>query len=163
MDSQLVTHSNVHHLRRCLPFITCTYSSNGNFFNHIAIIDGGATRTTFPIARLPHVMKQYIKPTDVTLTGVGGKCSLAGTLTCKVFLGAADKVGYDVDILITTSGIPALIGQDILSNGNISSFTQDNKKGCIRFEHTDGNARGWYVKTACSMRGSAKVSLAVLL
>lgn len=138
MDSQLVTHSNVHHLRRCLPFITCTYSSNGNFFNHIAIIDGGATRTTFPIARLPHVMKQYIKPTDVTLTGVGGKCSLAGTLTCKVFLGAADNVGYDVDILITTSGIPALIGQDILSNGNISSFTQDNKKGCIRFEHTDG-------------------------
>ena len=140
MDTQLVYHLNVHQLQRRLPFISCKFRHNNLHFDNIAIVDGGATRTTFPIQRLPSALKQAIQPTDVTLTGVGGKCDLAGTIDFKVFLGDGDNVGHDVKVLITTSGVPALIGQDVLSNGKITSFTQDNSNGCIIFKKVNGTS-----------------------
>ena len=138
MNAALVNNSKVHQLRRRLPFISCKYTVNNYDFDHIAIIDGGATRSTFPIQRLPAAFKNRIKATSVTLSGVGGRCDLAGAIDFKVYLGANDKVGHNVNVLITKAGVPALIGQDVLSNGSISSFTQDNSNGCIRFTTTDG-------------------------
>ena len=140
MDTQLVNDFNVHQLQRRLPFINCRFRHGDVTFNNIAIVDGGATRSTFPIQRLPQTLKQAIKPTKVTLTGVGGKCDVAGTIDFKVYLGANDEAGHTVEVLITTTGVPALIGQDVLSNGKIDSFTQDNNNGCIQFKRSDGTS-----------------------
>ena len=66
---------------RCrLPFINCRFKSRLGIFNHIAIIDGGASRTTFPVERLTPELKSLVKPTTVKLTGVGGECVLAGQI-----------------------------------------------------------------------------------
>ena len=138
MDAALVNKSNVHQLRSRLPFISCKYSVNNYVFSHIAIVDGGATRSTFPIQRLPSTLRSSIKATSVTLSGVGGQCNLAGAIDFKVYLGDNDTVGHNVNVLITNSGVPALIGQDILSNGSIRSFTQDNDNGCIHFTNVNG-------------------------
>ena len=138
MNAALVNKPKVHQLRRRLPFISCKYSVNNYVFDHIAIIDGGATRSTFPVQRLPAAFKNRVKATSVTLSGVGGQCDLAGAIDFKVYLGPNDKDGHNVNVLITKAGVPALIGQDILSNGSISSFTQDNSNGCISFTTNDG-------------------------
>ena len=117
------------------PHIKATYIINDFEFEAAAMLDSGASISTFPRNRLPKQVLGYIKATTTTLQGIGGPAKLWGELNASILLGSKGVPPvHNITILVTDGQGPILIGQNVLRNGTIRYWHEDTLTSAIRFQ-----------------------------
>ena len=87
-------------------------------------MDSGCTTCIIPISRLPEDARRHVSKSNIRVQGIGGNISILGKLTCDITLSDDTSPAFcNIDTLITTSDIPILIGQNILSHHTLLSYT----------------------------------------
>ena len=116
------------------PFIVANFRANGSNFEHVVMLDTGASISTFPICRLPQAVIRAIQPTSCRLSGIGGSASLAGEITATIHLGDRSTPPIkNAKFLVTHSNTPVLIGQNILKDPTIKYWYEDTQNNCVSF------------------------------
>ena len=116
------------------PFIKANFTVNDSNFEHVVMLDTGATISTFPICRLPQAAISAIRPTNSRLSGIGGSASLAGEITASIHLGNRSTPPIkNVKILVTHANTPVLIGQNILKHQTMKYWYEDPQNNCVNF------------------------------
>ena len=105
--------------------------SIGNFnFNHLSLLDPGASISTFPLQRLPPEFKAKLTSTTATLQGIGGNAKVVGEINCDVKISGETSAPFrNVTFVINDANIPILIGNDILDATTVHSFTIAKPEG----------------------------------
>ena len=116
------------------PFIRANFKANNSNFEHVVMLDTGATISTFPICRLPQAVICAIRPTTCRLSGIGGSASLAGEITATIHLGDRSTPPIkNAKFLVTHSNTPVLIGQNILKDQTMKYWYEDTQNKCVTF------------------------------
>ena len=100
------------------PHIKAIYIFND--FEVAAMLDSGASISTFPRNRLPNQVLEYIEPTINTLQGIGGPANLWREFNAFILLWSKwVPLVHNIKILVMDDQGLNLIGQKVLRNGNI--------------------------------------------
>ena len=102
------------------------------------LIDSGSSISIIPEDILTMVQKEQLTPSNIKLKGVNGDstCNIIGQLKCSIKLG--DCVFEDQIIHVGKNGsIPVIIGLNVLSGNDVSSYSVDIKRGKLLITRTN--------------------------
>ena len=122
------------------PFVNVEVNSNVFNVNVVGIVDSGSTVTLIPHHLLKEDELKNLDPTDVRITGVTpGVSPIIGKATVDITLDNSSSF-KDLEVFITKSPHPVLIGTNVLKHGTVTRFDMDfsNRKLLIHRHHSHG-------------------------
>ena len=104
------------------------------------LIDSGSSITIIPEDILTPSQKSELTPSSLTLKGVNGDstCSIVGQLQGNIKLGGHCSF-EDQTIYVTKNNIPIIIGNNILSNEDVLSYSINTKHGQLLINRKNSN------------------------
>lgn len=101
-----------------------------NFRIHTtAMINSGFSMTILSIHIIPTELCNHVKKSTIKVKGILVTVSPVAELVCDITVGEKDSPSFDrVHILVSMTDIPTLLGQDILSNHIVKSYTVENSQ-----------------------------------
>ena len=107
------------------PFVNVKVNSNVFNVDVAGIVDSGSTVTLIPQHLLNEEELKNLDPTDVKITGVTpGLSPIMGKATVDIILGDSSTF-KDLEVFITKSSHPILIGTNVLKHITCLLYTSD--------------------------------------
>ena len=139
-DTPLPTSNDSYAAIQHTPFVNVKANSNVFKVNVAGIVDSGSTVTLIPQHLLSEDELKNLAPTDVKITGVTpGLSPIIGKATVDIILGDSSTF-KDLEVFITKSSHPILIGTNVLKHITVTRFDMDisNRKMLIHRQHSHG-------------------------
>ena len=122
------------------PFVNVKIDSNVFNVDVVGIVDTGSTVSLLPHHLLKEDQLKNLEPTDIRITGVTpGASPIVGKAIVDLTL---DDTSHfkDIEIFVTKSAHPLLIGTNVLKHSSVTRFDMDFSNGrlIIHRHHSNG-------------------------